>query len=143
MAVIEIPTLNIREVVEQGTTSQVLMDGPGHRRDSVFPGQAGTSVIMGRRSAYGGPFGKLASLRPGDRVTVTTGQGVQKFGVLDVRRAGDPLPVAPAAGESRLVLITATGAAYVPGGVLRVDAKLLSTVQPSGIVGLTSSQLPE
>jgi sortase A len=142
MAVIEIPLLGIREVVGQGTTSHVLMDGPGHRRDSVFPGQAGTSVIMGRSSAYGAPFGKLASLRPGDRITVTTGQGVQKFGVLDVRRAGDRLPVAPADGESRLVLITATGAAYVPGGVLRVDAKLLGTVQPAGIVGLSQAQLP-
>ena len=142
VAVIDIPVLGVREVVGQGTTAGVLDDGPGHRRDTVLPGQTGISVIMGRRAAYGAPFNKLASLRVGDRITVTTGQGVQRFGVIDVRRAGDPSPAALGANESRLLLVTATGAAYVPSGVLRVDAKLLSTVQPAGLVGLTSSQLP-
>jgi sortase A len=142
VAVLEIPLLGLREVVGQGTTSGVLADGPGHRRDTVLPGQAGVSVIMGRRAAYGAPFNRLASLRVGDRINVTTGQGVQRFGVLDVRRAGDPSPPAAPAGTSRLMLMTATGAAYVPGGVLRVDAQLLSTVQPVGLVGLTAAQLP-
>jgi sortase A len=142
VALLEIPSLGVREVVFQGTTSGVLMDGPGHRRDTVLPGQTGVSIIMGRSSAYGAPFGKIANLLPGDRITVTTGQGVQRFGVLDVRRAGDAIPPAPASNSSRLVLMTATGAAYVPGGVLRVDAKLLSAVQPAGLVGLSAAQLP-
>jgi sortase A len=143
IAVVDIPLLGVREVVGQGTTSGVLAKGPGHRRDTVLPGQAGTSVIMGRRASYGAPFNKLSSLRVGDRINVTTGQGVQRFGVIDVRRAGDPSPAALADGESRLLLMTATGAAYVPGGILRVDAKLLSDVQPTGLVGLTASQLPD
>jgi sortase A len=142
IALLEIPSLGVREVVFQGTTSGQLMDGPGHLRDSVFPGQTGTSILLGRSSAYGGPFGKIANLLPGDRITVTTGQGVQRFGVLDVRRVGDPIPPAPASNESRLILVTSTGAAYIPGGVLRVDAKLLSTVQPAGFVGLSAAQLP-
>jgi LPXTG-site transpeptidase (sortase) family protein len=142
VAVLEIPLLHMREVVGQGTTSSVLADGPGHRRDTVLPGQAGVSIIMGRRAAYGAPFNRLSSLRVGDRINVTTGQGVQHFGVIDVRRAGDPSPAAAAADESRLILMTATGAAYVPDGVLRVDAKLISTVQPAGLVGLSAAQLP-
>jgi sortase A len=142
IAVLEIPLLHVREVVGQGTTSSVLADGPGHRRDSVLPGQVGVSIIMGRRASYGAPFNRLSTLRVGDRINVTTGQGVQRFGVIDVRRAGDPSPAAVAPDESRLVLMTATGAAYVPGGVLRVDAKLISDVQPAGLVGLSSSALP-
>ena len=32
----------------EGTSSGTLMSGPGHRRDTPFPGQAGVSVIVGR-----------------------------------------------------------------------------------------------
>ena len=35
-----------REVVFEGTTGDVLMKGPGHRRTTVLPGQAGVSVIL-------------------------------------------------------------------------------------------------
>jgi sortase A len=143
VALLEIPRIGIREVVGQGTTSGVLMLGPGHRRDTAMPGEAGVSVIMGRRAAYGAPFARLSGLLTGDRISVTTGQGVQQFAVLDVRRAGDDAPAAPGANEGRLVIETATGGAYVPAGVLRVDAKLTSPTQPSNGVTLAASQLPE
>jgi hypothetical protein len=107
-----------------------------------MPGEAGTSVIMGRRAAYGGPFARLSALHVGDQISVTTGQGVEHFAVIDVRRAGDDEPPALSAGEGRLVLITATGGAYVPAGVLRVDAKLTSAVQPANGITLSASQLP-
>ena len=48
IAVVRIPTLGLREVVGEGTTSGVLESGPGHLRSTVFPGGAGTSVIFGR-----------------------------------------------------------------------------------------------
>lgn len=142
VALLEIPRIGMREVVGQGTTSSVLTRGPGHRRDTVLPGQPGVSVIMGRRAAYGGPFARLASLQIGDRIVVTTGQGVQRFAVLDVRRAGDAEPAALGADEGRLVLTTATGAPFMPGGVLRVDARLTSKAQPAPAVAVTTSQLP-
>ncbi|MFT2675577.1 hypothetical protein ACMWQR_28500, partial [Escherichia coli] len=40
VAILSIPQLGIDEVVAEGTTSGVLMKGPGHRRDTVLPGQA-------------------------------------------------------------------------------------------------------
>ncbi|MEU3521014.1 sortase [Streptomyces sp. NPDC006654] len=126
VALVEIPKLGLSQVVLEGTDSSVTTDGPGHRRDTPMPGQAGTSVLMGRAAAYGGPFGGLSRLAPGDPFTVTTGQGRAKFQVIDVRRAGDPAPTALAAGKSRIVLITATGPRFMPSGVLRVDADLVS-----------------
>jgi LPXTG-site transpeptidase (sortase) family protein len=92
MAVLEIPALDLHEVVFEGTTSGVLQDGPGHRRDTVFPGQEGTSVIMGRQATYGGPFGRLDVLQPGEPFTITTGQGAHTYHVTGVRREGDPQP---------------------------------------------------
>ncbi|MGH3786748.1 MAG: sortase [Pseudonocardiaceae bacterium] len=137
VAILEIPRLGLREVVVEGTSSGTLRSGPGHRRDTVLPGQVGTSVILGRLAAYGGPFGSIDQLRTGDEVVATTGQGRHVYRVLGVRRAGDPLPPPPpAAGQGRLTLTTADGPAHWPTDVLRIDAQLTSPPQP------TPAQLP-
>ncbi|MER6219434.1 sortase [Streptomyces sp900105755] len=147
VALVDIPKLGLSQVVLEGTDSSVMTDGPGHRRDTPMPGQAGTSVLMGRAAAYGGPFGKLSRLATGDTFSVTTGQGKAKFQVIDVRRAGDPAPTALAAGKSRIVLITATGPKYMPSGILRVDADMVSAPfqTPSAVIRagtLPSSEEP-
>lgn len=116
----------IREVVREGTTSGVLTGGPGHRRDTPLPGQPGTSLIYGRRAAFGGPFAGIAGWHVGDRFTVTTAQGRHSYRVVDVRAGGDPPP--PVA--SRVTLLTATGPSFAPSGVVRVDADLTSAVVP-------------
>jgi sortase A len=131
VAVLSIPAIGLRTVILQGTTSAVLEGGPGHLRTSVMPGQAGVSVVQGRQTAYGGPFGALASLVPGDPIKVVTGQAVAAYKVIDLRRAGDPLAPAPATGAGRLVLVTAVGMPLEPSGILYVDADETSKPQPS------------
>ncbi|MER8041440.1 sortase [Streptomyces sp. NPDC094032] len=143
VAVLEIPALRLREVVREGTTAEGLTRGPGHRRDTPLPGQSGTSVVMGRQAAYGGPFRHLGELSTGDTFTVTTGQGTHRYRVLGPRRAGDPQPPAPAAGRGRLTLITADGTPFMPGGVLRVDAELVSDAQPTPPPAVPPGALPE
>ena len=140
MAVLEMPSIGLRELVGQGTTSEILMSGPGHRRDTVFPGQVGTSVIFGRRAGFGGPFAHVKDLQPGDDIVAVTGSGTHRYRVLDVRRAADPLPPAPGPTEGRLILVTADGAPYVPSGVLRVDATLVSAAQGPPVT--TTPQVP-
>jgi sortase A len=127
VAIIDIPTLGVHQVVVEGTDSATLKAGPGHRRDTVLPGQAGISVIMARAAAYGGPFGSIQSLQPGQELSVITGQGYHVYSVIGVRYAGDPGPAEPAEGIGRLVLETARGGPFTPSGVLRVDAQLVST----------------
>lgn len=142
VAVLGIPEIGLRDVVFEGTSGHVLENGPGHLRSTVLPGQAGTSEILGRAAAYGGPFARLAELNPGDPFTVTTGQGVHNYVVLDVRRAGDPQPTPLATGRGRLILATADGVPFLPSGVLRVDANLVSPAQPTPPTVLTTAQLP-
>ncbi len=132
VAIIEIRRIGLREVVVEGTSSRALMSGPGHRRDTVQPGQVGVSVVMGRRSAYGGPFSRLDEVRQGDEILVTTGQGPQTFSALGVRHAGDPLPPTLAQGKARLTLATADGAPFRPEDVLWVDADLTGQAQDPG-----------
>jgi sortase A len=129
IALLKIPAIGVSQVVVQGTTSEALRDGPGHRRDTVLPGQVGTSVLFGRQSTYGGPFGDLGALVPGDKITVTTGQGTSTFRVFGLRRPGDRVPAAPAAGQGRLELVTAAGVALAPSGTLYVDAQLVGTAK--------------
>ena len=142
VASLQIPALGINEIVSEGTSSGVLTAGPGHRRDTVLPGQVGVSVLMARAAAYGGPFARIQELTPGEIFTVTTGQGEQTYEVIGVRYAGDAAPPPPKAGESRLILETARGPAFMPTGVARVDAQLRGDVQGAGQRQTTYSTLP-
>ena len=90
VALLEIDEIGLTEVVRQGTSPDVLREAVGHRRDTVMPGQEGTSVLYGRQATYGGPFGQLAALVPGDIIVVTTGQDEHRYKVFGLRRPGDP-----------------------------------------------------
>ena len=124
VAYLEVPSIGVRQVVVEGTSAGTLFTGPGHRRDTPLPGQAGVSLIMGRRAAYGGPFAHIGRLKPGAVIHVTTGEGVFDYRVVDVRHAHDRMPAAVKAGSGRLILATAAGRPFVPSDVLWVDADL-------------------
>lgn len=142
MAYLAIPAIGLRQVVLEGTTSGVLFDGPGHRRDSPFPGAPGTTVIMGRRATFGGPFSQIGDLQEGAAIRVTTGAGQFDYEVIGVRREGDASPPALESGQGRMLLMTADGRPYLPDGVLRVDAKLTSTPLSGGAPAYTAKTLP-
>ena len=131
IAILEVPRLGVREVVGEGTSASALTSGPGHLRSSVLPGQAGSSVIFGRRAGYGGPFAQINKVVPGDEIRVTTGQGEHRYQVQGVRRAGAPQRHVPAVGKGGLTLVTADGPYFMPTDVLWVDAKLTTEVMPS------------
>ncbi|OLB79968.1 MAG: hypothetical protein AUI14_08665 [Actinobacteria bacterium 13_2_20CM_2_71_6] len=141
VALIEAQRIDLRYVVVEGTAAGDLRAGPGHRRDTPLPGQAGTCVLYGRATGFGGPFRHILDLRPGDTITVTTGQGTFGYRVDGVRRAGDPLPGLLPSGGGRLTLVTAEGvswrAGWAPNRVAYVDATLQGTPQPAPAGRLT------
>ena len=138
VALVTIPRIGVSQVVVEGTASGDTLAGPGHQRKTVLPGQAGTSVVMGRAATYGAPFRDLGKLRPGDDIDVVMAQGEVHFKVVNVRRPGDPYSQPLAAGATRLILATAEGsgpfASLTPGSVLYVDADApKGFVPPSGL----------
>jgi len=141
IGVLSIPQIGLTTVIFQGTSGRVLESGPGHLRDTVMPGQPGVSVIFGRRAAYGGPFSRLPWVSVGDVFTITTGQGVASYRVIDLRRAGDPVPPLPVAGGERLILVTADGPPLAPFGVLRLDANLISKPSPAPTMVISAADL--
>ncbi len=146
VALLQIPELRMSQVVLEGTDAATLMNGPGHRRNTVLPGQAGVSYIYGRRAAFGGPFADVARIPVGAPITVTTGQGTARYRVTGVRRAGDPLPPALAPGAGRLTLETAGGRPYLPTSAVFVDASLDPASLPNRTAfaaGLRPSAVPD
>lgn len=127
VSLLTIPSLGVEQVVVEGTASGDLLAGPGHLRNTPLPGQAGTSLVYGRATTYGGPFGDIPELRAGDEIEVVTAQGRKTFRVIGVRRAGDPLPQPAAEGAARLTLVTAEGSgrlgALTPDSAVYVDAE--------------------
>lgn len=134
IAVMDAPAAGLRnEVVVEGTASGQLAKAVGHLRTSVFPGQPSTSYLYGRSKLFGGPFHAITSMRPGDTISFTTGEGTSKYAVTDVRRKGDPLPNF-ADGHSHLVLVTSEAGGWRSGWAAQhtvyVDAVLEGTPWP-------------
>lgn len=128
VAILAVPALGISGlVVGEGATSADLTQGPGLVSSSVLPGQAGVSVVDGRAAAFGAPFARLMDLSRGDRITVTTGQGVSTYTVESFgasgHRAPDPTP-------NRLVLQTADSSVFAHGYV-QVTADLVGAPKPA------------
>ena len=131
MATLQIPAIGLEEVVVQGTTPDELKGGPGHLRTSALPGHVGNSVIDGRRTTYGGPFGSIGELVQGNTIRVVTPQGPFTYIVVGKRVI---LPgqtdVIGASTDTRLTLVTSSPA-IVARGRLVVIAKLQSAPLPA------------
>lgn len=105
LGIVSIPRLGVEQVFVEGSSSEQTASGPGLRHDSVLPGQTGLSVLVGRRSAFGGAFGDLDRLHPGDHIGVTTGQGRFSY-VIDLVRTSDAPATKIQQVASRLTLVT-------------------------------------
>lgn len=131
VALLEVPRLGLAQVVVEGTSSGVLMSGPGHRRDTPLPGQAGASVLLGRSGLFGAPFAGLGDLRRGDEIVVTTGQARSTFEVSGRR---DSLQVVPPPSSASATLVLSTAAPpLAPDRSLIVTAELTSDLLPGRV----------
>lgn len=75
VAILDSADLGLRQVVVEGVGPEETRRGPGHVPGTAGLGQPGNSVVVGRRSLGGGPFGRIDALAAGDEILVTTTQG--------------------------------------------------------------------
>jgi sortase A len=124
VALLEIPSLHVQQVVVEGSSPERTKEGPGHLPDTPLPGEFGNAVIMGRRLSYGAPFRGLDRLHTGDEIVAVTGQGWFRYVVKSVSYVspGQPDAVGPSL-DSRLTLVT-SGPSAVPSTRLAVVAAL-------------------
>jgi sortase A len=96
-AIINIPDIELDEVVVEGIGTEDLKKGPGHYPKSGDPWDPdGRVAIAGHRTTYGAPFWDIDKLRPGDEIVLETEQGVFNYEVTKTRI------VAPTATEVTL-----------------------------------------
>ena len=122
IGIVEIPRLGLEQVFVEGSASEQTIRGPGLRHDTVLPGQAGASVLIGRRATFGAAFARLDEVKIGDKIKVTTGQGQFTY-VVDLVRTSDSPDVQIEQVPSRLTLMT-SDPAITPTRSLQVSAQL-------------------
>jgi LPXTG-site transpeptidase (sortase) family protein len=137
-----IDQIDLDVIVVEGTDSNTMRSGVGHRRDTVLPGQEGMTVLFGRTWSYGAPFGEISKLQKGDVFTVYTGQGKSEYKVSGIRKAGDKGLAPVRAGTNQLVLTAAEGEFFSPTGVVRVDAELIGTAFETGLRTTKWGEIP-
>jgi LPXTG-site transpeptidase (sortase) family protein len=104
--------LNLNIVIVEGDGATQLHSAPGHQPGTPLPGRRGNSVIVGHRSAWGGPFADLAKLRKGAYL-ITQSHGARRAIVYQVTAvkhvsASDTRYFAPTK-DFRLTLVTSDG----------------------------------
>ena len=126
VALLSIPAIGLSGmVIVEGTTPENLTLGPGHLRDTPFPGQAGVAVIFGRRATFGAPFGFLPLLKKGDLIITTTSQGVARYQVLAIADSSKPVPFREI--PNQLLLVTADSR-IAPAHYIEVEATFSGAV---------------
>jgi sortase A len=85
VARLEIPRINVDDIVVVGVGSAELQLGPGHFPDTVPPGHLGNAAIAGHRTTYGQPFRNVDRLQPGDEIRATTPDGTFTYRVTQTR----------------------------------------------------------
>ena len=101
---ISIPKINLDAVIMEGTSHKSLTLGPGHLRDSAFPGDPGNSVLAAHRDTF---FRHISVLKAGDDIFVER-NGQHYHYVVTGKRIVQPadLSVLDTTSEARLTLIT-------------------------------------
>ncbi len=111
-AILDLGPLRARQVVVEGVGPDQTRQGPGHVPGTAGLGQPGNSVVVGRRSGWGGPFDRLGDLRRGDQVVATTVQGQTVYVVRSVEeRTLDPEALYGPTDDDRLTLVTSASRA--------------------------------
>ena len=82
---IDLPTLDRRYVLVQGTDAASLRKGPGHYPDTALPGMGRTVAVAGHRTTYLAPFKTIDRLRRGHRITIRMPYGRFDYEVVRTR----------------------------------------------------------
>jgi sortase A len=101
---IEIPRLEIKVPILEGTTSQTLRLGAGHIGGTALPGEPGNFGLAAHRDTF---FRALKDIRTGDQIQIQTATSLSTYQV-DRLQIVDPSDVAVLAQskESAITLVT-------------------------------------
>ncbi len=124
VARLEIPRLELDEVVVEGVDESALRAGPGHMSGSALPGENGNSVISAHRDRH---FKSLAKIVVGDTILTDAALGKRKWAVSRIRVVDADAPVLRTSETPLLTLTTCWPVRYFGPAPERliVEAKLV------------------
>jgi sortase A len=115
-ALLQIPAFKSTIIVVEGDAPAQLRSGPGHVPGTPLPGHRGNSIIVGRHTAWGGPFGKISTLKHGgptpNHLDVQTKIGTKPivYTVVSVKHvSSNDTTLTAQTKDYRLTLITSAG----------------------------------
>ena len=116
VAVLQIPSIGVDQIVVQGTSAADLMNGPGLMPGSALPGSVGNSVIAGRRVTFGATFGNIGALHTGAKINVVDGAGRFTYKVTHILQVpiGHKDVVLPTI-DDRITLVTSNSSLITSG----------------------------
>ncbi len=92
VAQVRIPKIGLTQIAVEGSSSEFTRKGLAHVPGTVLPGQAGHSIIIGRRTSFGAPLANLGNLVVGSDIVVTTVEGNATYKVIANTTPADKLP---------------------------------------------------
>ncbi|MFB4302585.1 class E sortase [Actinomadura sp. NTSP31] len=102
VATIGIKRMHLAMKVREGVSERVLSQGVGHYPRTALPGRLGNTVLLGHRTTWKHPFGRLDTLRRGDRIVLKAHHKTYVYRVRGThvikpadRRALEPVPFKP------------------------------------------------
>ncbi|MEU9017496.1 class E sortase [Actinomadura sp. NPDC048394] len=102
IATITIKRIHLKIKVREGVSERMLSKGVGHYPRTALPGTVGNAVLLGHRTTWLHPFGRLDQLRRGDRIVLKAHHKTYVYRVRGRhiikptdRRALEPVPFKP------------------------------------------------
>lgn len=113
--VLQIPGIGANLMLVEGTSTDNLRGGPGHRPGTPLPGSKGNSIIEGHRDRWGAPFADLDQLVKRTRIVAEDrsqiGVEYRVTTVKTVKRSQLAKYLAPSK-DYRITLVTQAGGAF-------------------------------
>jgi sortase A len=132
IARLRLPTLDVSEIVVNGTDSSTLKEGPGRYLGTAMPGENELVYIAGHRTTYGAPFSRIDRLERGDPVLVELPYGSFRYRVTGHRIVDDnDLTVLESKGFEELAL-QACHPRFFASQRYIAYAELVSVTSPGG-----------
>jgi sortase A len=123
---VEIARVGVSAIVREGDDAATLRHAVGHIPDTALPGESGNAGLAGHRDTF---FRGLKNIRTGDRITMTTTNGVLEYTVRHTSVVDpDDVSVLNPTSRPTLTLVTCYPFYYVGAAPRRfiVHAELLN-----------------
>ena len=104
-----IPKIEIEQIVQEGITTSVLREGPGHYPKTANPGVVGWCAIAGHSITFSSPFDHIDELEKGDLIILETLEARFVYSVesKEIQSANATLPM-PRIDKPKVALTTCT-----------------------------------